>query len=215
MGLPSALFARQASFIRVRAGSNFPICSSLRISEIRRADSNSSNVSRLFCSLVPAAYAWTVQKERARNGGFNTYVGASKIPQFWVKSAFAATDGKDTTVKKEGLASVKIIGAAGTTKTLTQTLNLSGMTGDKFTFTFWAKGASIPAAGLCRAQVMLFDGATLKLTKTINCSTGTQANFQKKTLTFNATSAYTKAVIRFTYSKASGTIWFDLVSLIK
>lgn len=165
---------------------------------------------------TPATYAWTVQKERARNRGFNTYVSTSKIPQFWVRNtAFAATDGKDTLVKKEGLASVKIIGAAGKTKTLTQTLTLSGVTGDRFTFSFWARGASIPTAGICRAQVLLYDGATLKLTKTVNCSTGTYTPFQKKTLTFNATSAYTKAIIRFTYSKASGTVWFDLVSLVK
>jgi hypothetical protein len=154
--------------------------------------------------------------ERAKNGGFNTYIGASKIPQFWVKSTtFAATDGKDTTVKKEGAASVKIVGAAGKTKTLTQTLNLSGLTGDKLTFSFWAKGASIPAAGICRAQVLLYDGATLKLTKTVNCSNGTYAAFQKKALSFNATSNFTKVIIRFTSSKASGTVWFDLVSLVK
>jgi len=49
----------------------------------------------------------------------------------------------------------------------------------------------------------------------VNCSTGTYAAFQKKTITFNATSAYTKAVVKFTYAKASGTVWFDAVSLIK
>jgi hypothetical protein len=158
----------------------------------------------------------TVTAERARNGGFNTYIGAAKIPQYWVKSAtFAATDGKTTTVKKEGIASIKIAGAPGKTKTLTQTLALSGAAGSTFTFSFWARGASIPVAGLCQAQVLLYNGAVLKLTKTVSCKTGTYLTFQKKTLTFNATSAYTKVVIRFTYSKASGTVWFDAVSLIR
>jgi hypothetical protein len=160
--------------------------------------------------------AYTVNKERARNGGFNTYIGASKIPQYWVKSAtFATTDGKTTTVKKEGIASVKIAGEPGKTKTLTQALMLSGVTGSTFTFSFWARGISIPAAGLCQAQVMLYNGATLKLTRTILCNTGTYTTFQKKTLTFNATSAYTKVIIKFIYSKASGAVWFDAVSLIK
>jgi hypothetical protein len=154
--------------------------------------------------------------ERSKNGGVNTYTGTSKVPISWVKSAtFATTDGKDITVKKEGIASVKIIGAAGKIKTLTQSITLSGVSGDTFTFTFWAKGASIPTAGICRAQVLLYNGATLMLTKTVACKTGTYATFQKKTLTFNATSAYTKVVIKFTYSKASGTVWFDAVSLLK
>jgi hypothetical protein len=154
--------------------------------------------------------------ERLKNGGFNTYPPASKIPTFWVKSAtFAAIDGKDTITRKEGTASVKIVGAAGKVKTLTQTLTLSGVIGDTFTFTFWARGKSIPAAGLCQGQVLLYSGTTLKLTKTVPCSNGSYAAFQKKTLIFKATSAYTKVVIKFTYSKASGTVWFDAASLIE
>lgn len=155
-------------------------------------------------------------KERVKNGGLNTYSGTSKIPANWVKNVtFSSTDGKDTKTKKEGLASVKVVGASGKTKTLKQTLNLSGVSGDKFTFTFWARGSAIPAAGVCKGQVMLYDGSTLKLTKTVNCKTGTYGAFQKKTLSFNATSKYTKVVIMFTYKKAGGTIWFDLVSLKK
>ncbi len=165
---------------------------------------------------TPASYTWTIQAERALNGGFNTYAGTSKVPTSWVKSTnWATTDGKDTSFKKDGIASVKIGGQTGKTKTLTQTLSLSGVTGDSFTFSFWERGSSIPAAGLCKAEVMLYQGTALKLTKTINCRTGTYNAFEKKTLTFNATSSYTKVVIKFTYSKASGTIWFDLVSLIK
>jgi hypothetical protein len=155
-------------------------------------------------------------KERVKNGGLNTYSGTSKIPANWVKNVtFSSTDGKDTKTKKEGLASVKVIGASGKTKTLKQTLNLSGVSGDKFTFTFWARGSAIPSAGVCKGQVLLYDGSTLKLTKTVNCKTGTYSAFQKKTLSFNATSKYTKVVILFTYKKAGGTIWFDLVSLKK
>jgi hypothetical protein len=158
----------------------------------------------------------TQVQEQIKNGGLNTYSGTSKIPVNWVKSTtFSSLDGKDTSTKKEGLASVKITGQSGKTKTLTQTLTISGVSGDTFTFTFWAKGASIPTAGICKAQVLLYNGSTLKLTKTVACKTGTYATFQKKTLTFNATSAYTKAVIKFTYSKASGTIWFDWISLTK
>jgi hypothetical protein len=35
------------------------------------------------------------------------------------------------------------------------------------------------------------------------------------TLNLSAPTAYTKVVITFTYSKPSGTVWFDSVSLIR
>lgn len=176
----------------------------------------SSNASSSPDSVSLAGTGSPQAQEQARNGGFNTYSGASKIPVSWAKSAtFSPSDGKDANTKKEGLASIKIIGQSGKTKTLTQTLNISGDSGDTFTFTFWARGASIPTAGICRAQVMLYNGSTLKLSKAVSCKTGSYAAFQKRTITFNATSTYTKVTIRFTYAKTSGTIWFDLVSLTK
>ena len=170
----------------------------------------------------PGSYDWgsattathVVAQERTTNGNFNTYVGKSKIPQGWVAAKFAATDGKSTIIKKEGAASVKIAGAAGKTKTLSQTLALSGAIGDAFNFSFWVRGSVIPKAGICSAQVLLYNGTTPVQTKTVSCAIGTTA-FTKKTLTFTATSAYTKVVVKFTYAKASGTVWFDTVSLIE
>jgi plastocyanin len=161
-----------------------------------------------------SAGKFVIRKERTLNGGLNTYVGASKVPKSWVASNFAAADGKDTFVKQEGTASVKIAGLAGATKTLTQTLNFSGASGDLLTFSFWMKGTSIPTAGLCRAQVFLYNGTTLNATKTLVCANGTY-NFRKKSQSFFANASYTKVVIVFTYAKNSGTIWFDGVSLIK
>lgn len=153
--------------------------------------------------------------ERVKNGGFNTYIGASKIPQYWVASGFAPSDGKYTLIKKEGLASIKIVGAVGKTKTLAQTLALSGPIGSKLTFSFWVRGSSIPVAGLCQAQVYLYNGTTLKKTYLVNCPTGSYAAFQKKTLVITAPAAYTKVLVKFIYTKASGTVWFDLASLLK
>ncbi len=160
---------------------------------------------------------WTAvysPSQRALNGGFNTYVGASKNPKFWVSHNFAGTDGKSLTVHSEGTASVRMNGTVGKTKTLTQTLNLSGSAGDQFTFSFKEKGNAIPADGLCRGQVRLYNGATLVNAKTINCTPGTHA-FQAHTLTFNASGSYTQVVIRFVYKNTSGTVWFDAVRLMK
>jgi uncharacterized repeat protein (TIGR01451 family) len=152
--------------------------------------------------------------EIALNGGFNTYVGTSKIPQNWVAKSFAATDGKNTTVKKEGTASVKFSNTTAVSKTLTQTLNLSGNSGDEFNFSFWARGVSIPTGGACRAQMMLYNGSTLVTTKTVNCGIGTYG-FTQKILNFTSLGVYTKVVIRLTYAKATGTIYFDGLSLMR
>jgi uncharacterized repeat protein (TIGR01451 family) len=151
--------------------------------------------------------------EIARNGGFNTYFGTAKIPQNWSAANFAFSDGKSTLVKQEGMASVRISNSSAVTKTLTQNLNMIGFNGDYFQFSFWARGASIPAADVCRAQVFLINGSTLVITKTINCSTGTYG-FQQKLLKFSSPGSYTKVVIRLTYAKASGGIYFDGLSLM-
>lgn len=167
---------------------------------------------------TPATYNWIVKApfDRVKNGSFETYTGPSKVPMGWAKAAWSAADGKDITTKKQGLASVRITGAPGKTKTLTQTIRLVGLTGDKFVFTFWAKGQSIFASGgLCQAQLIIYNGTTPQLTKTIPCKTGTYTAFQKKTATIIAPSDYTKVVIKFTYSKAIGKVWFDLVSLVR
>jgi len=153
-------------------------------------------------------------KERILNGGFNTYAGASKIPASWKAVNFSMADGKTATVKQEGAASVRIRGA-GINKTLSQTLMISGLKDDAFIFSFWVKGRFIPTAGVCRAQILFYNGATLNPTrKTVNCGNGTYA-FKQKPLSFNAPGDYTKIVVRFTYSKASGWVWFDAVSLVR
>jgi uncharacterized repeat protein (TIGR01451 family) len=157
--------------------------------------------------------------EKAVNGGFNIYAGTSKIPTSWTASTnFSATDGKDTILanRKEGTASVKIANTTAVIKTLTQTLSpLSGAAGDPFIFSYWVKGSALPAAGLCQAQVLFYNGAALKGTKTLACGlTGTFA-YKQKTLSFTAPTSYTSVKIVFTFSKATGTVWFDAVSLLR
>jgi hypothetical protein len=160
--------------------------------------------------------AHQVATQRAKNGGFNTYISTSKIPKYWVKSAtFASTDGKDTSIKKEGSASVRISGATGKTKTLTQTLSLSGVKGQPFTFSYWVKGSAMPTKGSCYGQVLFYYGSTLKGTKTLKCPTGATYTWKNVKLNLTAPATYNKVLIRFTYSKASGRVWFDLASLLR
>jgi murein DD-endopeptidase MepM/ murein hydrolase activator NlpD len=154
--------------------------------------------------------------EQSLNGGFNTYPSASaKIPTNWTASKFALTDGKDTVTKEEGTASVKIANTSVITKTLTQTRSISGVKGNTFIFSLWGKALNIPTtAGAVQAQVLLYNGTKLVQTQTITFSTGTY-NFTQKTLSFTALGTYNKIVIKLIYSKGSGSIWFDAVSLLR
>jgi len=153
--------------------------------------------------------------ESSKNSGFNTYPKITpKVPSNWKAIKFSSTDGKSTNIKKEGTASVRLKGATGITKSLSQTLMLSGSKDDPFTFSYWIKGNSIPVSGLCRGQVIFYNGATRVGVKTLNCPTSTY-DFKHRVVSLTAPAGFTKIVIRFTYTKSSGVAWFDSVSLVK
>lgn len=154
--------------------------------------------------------------QRIKNGGFNNYPSASLIPTNWSAAQFGPGDGKNTTAVKEGSAALKISGSSGKIKTLTQILALAGGSAETFNFSFYLRGASIPTGpGLCQAQLLFYSGTTLAQTKTINCPTGTYTTYLKKALLFTTTSAYTKIIIKLTYTKPTGTAWFDAISLLR
>jgi hypothetical protein len=180
------------------------------------AKDGAGNVSAVFGSPASVTVTTSLGIERIKNGGFNLYRGAGKIPLNWVAVNFKTTDGKDGTTAHEGVASVKISGTPGKIKTLTQTLALSGAAGNSFTLSFWTKGRAIAGRGVCSAQVILYWGSVATYTKTVNCAIGTYPAFRKTTVSFiNPTYPYTKVVIKLTYAKTSGTIWFDAISLMR
>lgn len=163
----------------------------------------------------PATFTWVVWRERVFNGGFNLYPNTTtKIPTRWAATNFGPLDGKSATNRKEGAASIHLGGAVGTTKTLQQSINLSGLAGSPISFSFWVKGTNIPTSGLCRGQVLLYNGASLVAGRTINCPTGTFGYTQKK-INFTAPAGFTNIIVKFTYAKPSGDLWLDLVSLFK
>jgi len=154
--------------------------------------------------------------ERAKNGSFETYLRTSRIPKDWKAVKFGLLDGKDTLVKKVSKASVKILGAGTSTKTLTQTLSLRGAAGDAFTLSYWVKGSKLPKTGTCQVQVYLYNLTTpVGAAQTLKCPSAASLNWKKMTWNFTAPSAYTKAVIKITFKKASGAVWFDGISLMK
>ena len=154
--------------------------------------------------------------EVALNGGFNNYpTVTAKIPTNWVASKFAAGDGKDTLIKQEGTASIKITNTSLVTKTLTQTRSISGNAGSVFILSLWVKGQSIPTTlPAVKVVVTLYNGSTSVKSFTLNLPNGTYAFVQKK-LSFVAPAAYNKVVIQLSYGKSSGTVWFDGLSLLQ
>jgi hypothetical protein len=157
-----------------------------------------------------------VPTERVTNGGFETYIGKSRIPQGWTASKFAKTDGKGLDDMREGDASVKIVGPKKSPlKSLKQTLTLSGAIGDAFTLSYWVKGTTLPTKGICMVQVELYNGAVLATPAyKLRCPSGT-FDWRQRTLKFTAPVAYTSVVVKVVYSKISSSVWFDGVSLIK
>jgi hypothetical protein len=152
--------------------------------------------------------------DHIQNGGFNNYSMNSKIPIGWRAQNFSTLDGKTTTVKSEGTASIRIIGEAGKTKNIRQAINLDGSVGEIYTFGFMVKGKSIPTTGVCRVQVLFYNGSIKVETKTIKCPTGT-FSFTDKYLQFTSQAAHNRIVVIITYRNSSGTVWFDELKLSK
>ncbi len=155
--------------------------------------------------------------ELALNGGFNTYpTTTAMVPANWTAVSFTPTDGKSTTTKQEGTASVKIANTSAVTKSLAQGRAVtSGMAGETLQVSAWVSGQSIPTtAGLVRVQVQVYNGTALLQTQVLDFPAGSYA-FRQKKATFATTGAYTRVVIRLIYSKGSGTAWFDGLSLLR
>jgi surface protein len=174
--------------------------------------------SAIYRSAMIDSYGWTITDggkqcpELVNNGGFNTFSG--KIPTGWSKSNFGTKDGK-TTTRYEGAYAVRIIGN-GKVKKLSQTVYVNGSGYDTLTFSYWVKGSSLPKSGSCMAQVTFYNGSTkLGTTKSLKCPTSKTFGWTKRTLSLPAPGDYTSVKVIFTFSKASGTVYFDGVSLKK
>jgi uncharacterized repeat protein (TIGR01451 family) len=146
------------------------------------------------------------------NRSFETDVNADKVPDGWASGgAWALADGRDCTVHKYGLCSLKFTGTSAL-KQLSFTVLRNGVSGDKLAFGVWERAASVPIGATFDGHVDIYNGVTLLTTKTISLTTGTYI-YKIVSLAFTAPGAYTKLVVTFEYNAASGTVWFDNASL--
>jgi hypothetical protein len=147
------------------------------------------------------------------NGGFNSYRAGTKVPTCWNPAKLGVSDGKDTLVKQEGLASVKLVGGNYKSSALLQVLNVKGLKGEHFDFSFWSKGLGVTSSSACAAHVYVYNGTTLNQTEVVHCPTGVY-DWRKFSLSFSTNNPYTQIVVKFSYAGSQGTVWFDAASLI-
>lgn len=165
---------------------------------------------------TPAIYNWTIRRERISNRSFEIYyTNNSLIPGGWQASGFLAGDGKSLLNVKDGIASLRL-GGGSTVKTLKQQMiNVAGGIGAPIHFSFWVMGTSIPAtAGVCQGVLEFYSGTTQVATKSLNCPVGSYG-YQQLAVNFTVPAAFDRAIVKFVYSKATGSILFDLVSFLK
>ena len=207
----NALFSLNGGELYVTQGFDFEAKSAYSI-RVRATDQAGAFYEKAFSIGITNL----ADSESTRNGGFEIYQPSkSKKPANWIATKFASTDGKSSKVKKFGKYSVKLGGATATQKTLTQTLAISGAAGIPLDFSYWVKANSLPQKGLCQAKVSFYNGTSLVGTKIVKCPAGRTYNWKQARLVFIAPTDFTKVAIKFIYSKASGTVWFDGASLLR
>jgi hypothetical protein len=145
------------------------------------------------------------------NASFEGAAGSQ--PANWTLAGTNAnTDFLDCTVHKIGSCSLKLIGN-GTQKTVSQTVSITGTTGNTYAFALSSEASGVPATGVTfMVKVLFYKSSLLIGSKTLTFSTSA-SGFQNLSDTYTAPSAFTKIVFKITFKAATGTVWFDAAGL--
>jgi parallel beta-helix repeat protein len=157
--------------------------------------------------------------ERVTNGDMEDATGG--LPDGWVgsKLVLGTQDGQecDPGFYHSDFCSFRIAGN-GKSKTLTQTINVSGGAGEDITLSLYSLHMipSLPGSGAWNAKVTITytDGTTQS--SSINLPINEPGSWTLSSApTFTTTKAYNKIVVVITYAKGSGTtVWIDDVSVL-
>jgi len=139
----------------------------------------------------------------------------STIPDGWTTSGTSS----DTSTPSEAAFNSKsymIVGSATTDKSLSQTIAISGNTGDIFSFGAWAKANAVPYASNRNFQMSLVfkNGTTVINTEAVpfnNASTAWQYVEAKAV----SSGTYTSVTISFEYFDQLNTVYFDGAQLYR
>lgn len=146
------------------------------------------------------------------NGGMETDANGDRLPDRWTKTGWAAGDGRTTTTRRSGKASLKLSGN-GKLKVLQQQIARAGAAGDRLVFSAYGKPAGVPSGAAFRAELAVFDGAAPVLRKTLSFARGT-SGFSQRTATVVPSRRYTKIAVKFSYQGVAGSVWLDDASLL-
>jgi hypothetical protein len=147
-----------------------------------------------------------------RNGLFSS---GNRIPTNWVKiGAWSKTDGRFCNIAfLSSPCAVRFVGGT-TLKGISYTVSKPGGAGSAFYFSLWASGTSVPTKTAANAWILLYNGLNLvKIAPLPVAYTGTYP-FKIATSWFIAPASYNRVVVKLNYQAATGTVWYDNVSVL-
>jgi hypothetical protein len=149
--------------------------------------------------------------ELTRNGLFSS---GNRIPTNWVKiGSWSKTDGRFCYITfLSSPCAVRFV--EGTLKGISYTVSKSGGAGSAFYFSLWTSGTSVPTKTSAKASILLYNGLNLVKTAPLPIAyTGTYP-FKIATSWFIAPASYNKVIVKLNYLAATGTVWYDNVSVL-
>ena len=155
-----------------------------------------------------------------QNGDFRT--GGSPA-QYWTSSGFASSDSvitaNDQAAPQLDAKVLQISGSPNAAKKATQTIPVSGSSGDSYIVSGWAKGDSVPLTGSRQFGIRLIfnntDGTTTPVVAQFNPDTNSTANWQYSAAAAVAKSNYSSITVEVVYEYNANTAQFDGIQLYK
>jgi len=148
------------------------------------------------------------------NRSFETDSNGDKLPNNWTGVGLnLSQDGRTSQFAKNLTYSFKMVGAGSNpNKIVRQSVLKNGVAGDDFLVGVWSKAENVPSGGKYRVTVVILNGSTVLLSRTVSFVNGTHS-WQLRQKSITAPSAYTKIRVDIYLQKTSGMAWFDLASL--
>jgi len=147
-----------------------------------------------------------------QNGSIET-----DIPEKWLRGKnLAPSDGRDCGAAHSGVCSWKFTGN-GTPKWLTYVYQPDGSAGDTFDLSAWRKAIDQPGSGNFYIKVIIkhLDGSNDIVTLGLLGPGDLSIWGERSKLNFTATEDYRQIVLQVIYTRPSGTVWVDDLSLVK
>jgi hypothetical protein len=154
--------------------------------------------------------------ELIANGSFETDGNGDSVPDGWTAKNMQINTNDDIVCGpfSAGACSFTILGN-GKGKTLIQQINVPGAATDTFTLSFDTQGTSVPNKGNYLVDVKFYYTNGTKKSFKLKVVAPFPGTFTHYSLPITITRPYNRIDVTVQYSKASGRVWFDAMSLLK